>query len=430
MDVNISGLTNSGDRVAVALSGGSDSMALLHYLLSCQKSAGIQVCAINVEHGLRGAESLRDTEFVKTYCKNSGVTLFTYSVDAAAFSKQNGLTIEEGARKLRYDCFYDALKNNKCDKIATAHHAGDNLESILINLFRGTSLKGLTGITENFENVIIRPFIRVPKSCIDKYVADNDIPFVTDSTNLQEDYTRNYLRLNVIPAVKKVFPEAERAISRMTALISQDEQYLEELSQEIVHFTADGVKIDLPAPKPLFSRAAISAMKYLGIKKDWEAAHINDLYALIKNTVGKKVTLPNGVTAIRQYNDLLLIKEKSVPPLDLPFNIGEFNYNGKTYTVKKVKKTDTDLKSGLFIAVEKLPKNAVIRTACVGDVFKKFGGGEKPLSDFFTDKKIPLVNRKDIPVVADGRVIYAVFGHAVSQLTAADEKTEELYKIK
>ena len=146
MNTNLSNLINKGETVAVALSGGSDSMALLYYMLSQAEKFQFNLVAINVEHGIRGEESVSDSQFVSRQCNALGVPLMSYSINCIEEAKKQKLSLEQVARKLRYECFYDALSKGKCDKIATAHHLDDSVESVLFNLFRGTGIKGLSGI--------------------------------------------------------------------------------------------------------------------------------------------------------------------------------------------------------------------------------------------------------------------------------------------
>ena len=219
MQVDIRNLIVNGDKIAVALSGGSDSMALLNYMLSLSKKFEITVIALNVEHGIRGESSIRDTEFVKDYCSKHNVELLTYSVDSLKKADQEKLSVEQAARILRYECFFDAINSKKCTKVATAHHLDDNTESVLFNLFRGTGVKGATGIERNFNDKIIRPFLTVKKEDIQDYVIKNNIPYVTDDTNFCCDYTRNALRLKVIPEIKKLFPKMQDGLLRFAEIL-------------------------------------------------------------------------------------------------------------------------------------------------------------------------------------------------------------------
>lgn len=428
MNIDLSKYVNKNDVIAIALSGGSDSMALLNYMLENQNKFSYSVIALNVEHGIRGSESVSDTEFVKDYCKNHGVKLLTYSVNAIEFSKSNNLTLEEGARKLRYGCFYDAIDSGKCTKIATAHHLSDNFESILLNLFRGTGIKGLTGITDNYNNKIIRPFITVSKAEINEYVEKNGIPFVTDSTNFSDDYTRNYFRLNVIPKIKEVFPEAEKTVLKTADILRAEDLFMQSLSDEILYEKDGCVYIKLPSPVPLIARAVITALKRLGIEKDWEKSHVDGVLNLVSLSNGAMINLPKGIIAIKEYDSICFYKEKELDGLEIPFSVKDFDFYGKKYTCKRVERP-TDLKSGFFADLDKIPVDAVIRNKKDGDIFTKFGGGSKKLNDFLTDKKIPLKDRNSIPVLARGNIVYFIFQIAISDLIKVDENSKNIVQF-
>ena len=233
MFVDLSGIT-AGETVAVAVSGGQDSMALLHYLYKNASALPFKLACINVEHGIRGESSRSDSAFVKSYCEKIGVPLLSYVVDAKKKAETDKISIETSARILRYECFYDAIETKKCDKIATAHHRKDNYETILLNLFRGTGIKGLIGIKPDDEHKIIRPFLSVTKAEIEDYIKENGVPFVTDETNLSADYTRNALRLNVLPKIEELFPDAENAVTRLAETVKKDEEYLSAQAEKLL----------------------------------------------------------------------------------------------------------------------------------------------------------------------------------------------------
>ena len=200
--------------VGVAVSGGKDSMALLHFLHNHKTDLGISVVAVNVDHNMRKGESLRDSNFVKDYCDKLGVTFYGYS------AKNDGITLkaEEDARQYRYSCFYSAISDGRCDVIATAHHKSDQAETILLNLLRGTGISGLKGIPKCSENGIIRPLLYTDKVDIDRYVECENVPFVTDSTNLIADYNRNFLRLEVLPKLSERFPALNENLLKISLL--------------------------------------------------------------------------------------------------------------------------------------------------------------------------------------------------------------------
>lgn len=429
MQVDFSSVLHSGEVVAVAVSGGGDSMALLHALKAQENSLNVKVIALNIEHGIRGENSIKDSAFVKDYCEKHNIPLLTYAVDSPEKANTEKLTIEQAARILRYQCFYDAINSGKCDKVATAHHLSDNAESVLLNIFRGTGLSGISGINENFDDKIIRPLLSVKKSEIEDYLAKNNIPFVTDETNLSDAYTRNYLRLNVMPSIRKIFPDAEKSIQRLTEIIKTDNDFISQTAKSALSLLPDKAEIKLPIHKAVFSRALIFALQYLGIEKDWEKVHVDSTYALCESKTGSKINLPKNVVAIKEYDKIVLytIQLKTAESID--FALGEHVFLDSCLSIEQLAPHGIDLKSGFFADAAKIPKTSVIRTKRNGDSFTKFGGGTKSLGDFLTDKKVPLRTRDSLPLLADGNDILVIFGVAVSDKVKADTKTTKLIKF-
>ncbi len=429
MQIDLSKFISNNQTVAVALSGGSDSMALLHYMLIESKKYQFKVIAINIEHGIRGEESKSDTNFVKNYCKENGVPLLTYSVDCVAYAKEHSLSVEQAGRVLRYKIFNQAIKDGKCDKVATAHHQKDNFESVLFNLFRGSGLKGVSGIDENFEGKIIRPFLSISKQQISEYLEKNNIPFVTDQTNFDDKYTRNAIRLNILPKIEKVFPEAENSVYRLSQIAKLEDEYMQEQTLKTLSFFQEKVIVKLPIHKALLSRATVLALKHLGIEKDWEKVHVDSVIALSSLDNGKMADLPKGVVAVKEYDKIVFYKDLKKTQTVIPFSLGQITFDDKTISITQ-KEMVLDLKEGLFADKDKIPASAVIRTRRDNDKFTKFGGGTKSLSDFFTDKKVPLLERDNIPVLAVDNDILAIFGIAISDKIKVDKTTKTIIELK
>ncbi len=429
MKINLAEFINKNETVAVALSGGSDSMALLHYMHKNAKDYGFNVIAINVEHGIRGEQSKKDTEFVKNYCDNLGVELICYSVDCIAYSKKQKLSLEEGARKLRYDCFFNAITNGKCSKIATAHHLRDNVESILLNLFRGTGLKGLAGITSDYDGKIIRPFINVTKEEIERYVLENSIPFVTDESNFSDEYSRNFIRLNVLPKICEIFPDAEKSITRLSSIVKLEDDFLDKLAIKSLTIKNNYAIIPIDLERAIFNRAVILALKKLGVSKDWQKIHVDDVYKLCRLQNGAQIILPKHFTATKEYDKIIISQIANDKFSEVPFSLGKLDFNNNFLIIETVK-SPVDLKDGLYLDLDKIPKTAVIRTKKDNDLFVKFGGGgTKKLNDYLTDVKVPLRLRSALPVLADGDKILAIFGVAISEKVKVDGSTVNIIKI-
>lgn len=429
MQVNLNQFLSSNQTIGVAVSGGSDSMTLLHYMLSESKKYHFNVIAINVEHGIRGEASKNDTNFVINYCKNNKIDFLTFSVDCPTFAKENKLSLEQAGRILRYQCFSQAIESKKCDKVATAHHLKDNFESVLFNLFRGTGLKGLIGIEQNHLDKIIRPFLSVSKQEIVDYIKENDIPYVDDQTNFSDEYTRNAIRLNLLPEIEKLFPEAQKSVYRFSQIAKVEDDYMHGETLKAMRFLEQKVEIKLPLHDALLSRATVLALKHLGVEKDWEKAHIDSIIELTTLKNSSKASLPNGITAIKEYDKITFYKSTSNTLISIPFALGEIEFNKTTLKIEKVCSI-LDLKSGLFCDQDKIPEGAVIRTRQDGDKFTKFGGGTKALNDYLTDKKIPLMQRGDLPLLAVENEVLAIFNIAISDKIKVDKTTKSILQLK
>ncbi len=427
MLLDLSRFNLEGKAVAVAISGGSDSVALIHYMKSKADKFRFSLKAVNVEHGIRGESSKKDSLFVKNLCTALEIPLRTFCVDAPAFSKQNKLSLEEGARVLRYKCFSRAIDEGFCDLVATAHHESDNFESLLFNLFRGTGADGVSGIDEITEKGIIRPLLKTSKKEINTYIKENALSFVVDESNFDDKYTRNYLRQKIIPIIKKIFPSAEKSGARFSEIVSQDAEFLNEEAKKQVTLYGDRAEIK-PCHPALFNRAVIIALKHLGVKKDWEKKHLDDSYSLLQKENGKSVNLLGGVVAIKEYDKIVFFKPINGKKEEISFFIGESTVFGQMVKVSLVGKPK-NLKDGFYADEGKIPQTAVIRTKKEGDTFTKFGGGTKSLGDFLTDSKIPLRKRKTLPLIADGKEILAIFGVAISDKIRVDGNTKNVIKL-
>ncbi len=421
-------LLKSGETIAVAISGGKDSVCLLDMFLAAKERLGIAVKAVNVDHGIRGETSERDSLFVKNLCEKLNVPLYYKKVDCPAYSRENGLSAEEGARALRYKVFNEAIESGFCDKIATAHHSDDRAETVLFNLLRGASALGASGINESTSNGrIIRPMLGVSRAEIDDYLKNRGLDYVVDETNLQTDYTRNFIRLRVLPLIKERFPEAEKSILRFADTLKDDDLFLKSLAEKAIEEKNGEISFDENLAKPVFMRAAIIAMKRLGIKKDYEKAHAEAVFSLTTAENGKSVTLPKGIVAVKDYGKITLYKSAKSDEFFIPFALGEYEFSGKTYRFeivvdKNVKRVD----NRLIADFSKIPRGAVLRTRRLGDTFKKFGGGTKKLKDYLIDKKIPERERDKLLLLAKDEKVLLICGIEISDVIKVDKETKNV----
>lgn len=236
--------------VAVAYSGGADSTALLDILTELCSRRGIRLEAVHVEHGIRRETSKRDAEHCARVCKEKGIHLTTVTADVPALALEWGCGLEEAGRRVRYESFSRICAERAIDRIATAHHAGDNLETMIFNLARGSGLRGLCGIPPVRDN-IIRPLIFCTRGDIENYCAAKGLDFVTDETNQSDEYTRNYIRHNVVPALEKLNGSVCETAARTAALLRADEEYL---SSEAQKYAGDPVSELAKLSDPILTR--------------------------------------------------------------------------------------------------------------------------------------------------------------------------------
>lgn len=262
-----------GAVVVAALSGGADSVSLLRVLKSLEKTLEIRVCACHLNHGLRGSESDADERFCADLCEGLGVPLERRRVEVGKLLRPHE-SVEQAARRIRYEFFEQTLRKFESNVLATAHTASDNTETVLFNLTRGTGISGLCGIPPvrglGDEFRVVRPLLYCTRSEVEEYLAGLCQGFVTDKTNLSEDYSRNRIRLNVVSELEKINPSLQNVISRMTKIVREDDGFLEELSDKALSDAKTGRGWDAAAlsrlPKPIKARAVRRILEMGGIE--------------------------------------------------------------------------------------------------------------------------------------------------------------------
>ena len=412
--------------VGVALSGGRDSVALCHALLT----AGENIVAINVEHGIRGERSIADSDFVKDFCEKYGITLYSFSVDVPSYAKEYGYTIEQAARFLRYAKFEEAIESGLCDVIALAHHGGDQAETILMRILRGTGTAGLVGMKE-LRGRYVRPLLHYTRVDIDEYIKANGLSYVEDETNADETYTRNFLR-GEIARIKARYKDLEKSFERLSKNADEIEEYVESVLPKID--VKDGemlIKTVDCVNSFVLKRLVLKGAKALGVGQDVEEKHLEAVVALASGENGKMLNLAHGLVAVKDENGIVLfVSQGEILQIEKPFSFGcreDFGVN-----IEEIESiSEAELKDGkaLYIDVDKLPKGAVLRRRRDGDFIKKFGGGRKTLGDFLTDKKVALRTRDSLVVIAKQSEVFAVFGVDVSRVVKVDENSKNIAKL-
>ncbi len=415
-------LTTNINRITVALSGGADSMALLYALLELKSDLGIKsVNAAHFNHQIRGEEALRDQEFVQNQCKKLGVQLVVGSADVPQFAKENGMSLELAARELRYQ-FFETLDT---DAVATAHTASDNIETVLFNITRGTALSGLCGIPPKRDK-FIRPLIFCTRSDIESYCEQNDIGFVTDSTNLSDDYTRNNIRHNVVPVLKGVNQSVENAVSRMTSSLREDDDFINEFVQKEFEriFAQNKLLLNgFDGLHPAIAKRIIS--KYCSILNvEVDYFHINSIYDICIS--GGKINLPQNYFAYT-CDGYLEIDNNQKTVLDSEFSV-EIQKTENNLFENKQKVHNLLLKN--ILDCDKIVGQLNLRTRESGDTIRlKNKNCTKTLKKLYCEYKIPLEERNNLPVLCDDKGVVWVHKIGVAERCAADSASKTIYTI-
>lgn len=420
------------DRLGVAVSGGADSMCLLSLLLATPFIRRESLLVINVEHGLRGEASKRDSAFVEAFAKQNGLEFLGVTADIPALCKESGRSEETEARLYRRALFERLLAEKRVDFVLTAHHRGDKTESVLMHLLRGSGTAGLIGMSAR-DGRLVRPLIDTPKEAILNYVRENSVPFVTDESNLDERYSRNFLRLRVIPLIEERYP-LTAALEGLSAAAKTDDEFISSLLELDENITEEknGIALSLDALKKhraLSSRYVMHALKRAGLVCDVERKHIESVMALRDKQSGRRIELPHGYTATRSYDKIVFSVEKEEPCDDeIEFCLGMTPLEGG---IVEVSLDDNTIEPGrLKLDGDKVPEDAVVRFRREGDVFTPFGGKAKKLKEYFIDKKLAREKRGRIPLLCSGSKVLCVFGVEISDDVKIDEKSKNVLLLR
>lgn len=395
-------MLSPGDHLVVSVSGGRDSMALLHLMLSMAESLRITVSAAHFNHHLRGEESRRDEDFVRAYCQKYDIPLAVGSGDVSRYSAQYGIGIEEAARHLRYE-FLLSLEG----KIATAHNADDNLETLLMHLLRGTGLHGLGGIPP-VRDRFIRPLLTTDRNTIEAYIAKHHIPYVEDSTNREDFCLRNRLRHHVLPLLRQENPNIAEDTSRLSLHLREEDAYLEQQAE--IHMEScrhkDSLSVSALLELPDVMQRRI-LRRYLSDVPELSETHIEGAQRLLTApSPSAALSLPGQNTICRVYDALSLnLPEQPEPPSPVILSPGETTIFGKwEITLKKGLCPETLPEGTLALTVD---GPILLRTRLPGDRIR-LSGGEKKLKSYLIDRKIPAYLRDHIPVAVYEETIVAV----------------------
>ena len=415
-----------GKKVAAAVSGGEDSMALLVLLLPYHKAGKLSLCVVNVDHCLR-ARSSDDSAFVRDFCEKNGVPFIGERIDIPARQKQSGRGAEAEAHFARKEFFARVLQSGTADMVATAHHARDNAETVLLHLFRGCGVKGLSGM-QVLSNALFRPFITTSKEEISEFVAANAVPFVTDETNADIAYDRNYIRHEILPRIRTRFPDFERAVCRAAQNATQAYAALCDGVDESA-FTVRGDAVLLREDK-LSAPYIFAALEKCGQSADVYATDIQSVQNLMACKPCARVRLGGGITAAREYGHIAFYcaEDAQKNGREIPFFLPDGTVAvSEDVTVERIEDIELPPPRGkLYINADAVPEGSVWRYRRDGDTFKPYGGGRKKLKEYFIDKKIPLRLRDRILLLCHGSEVLAVAGYEISDGVKVTDKSANI----
>ncbi len=416
-------LIEKNDKVLVTLSGGADSVFLLHFFLKFKKRLGIDISAFHLNHNLRGRDALADEKFCKTLCEEKNVELFVISEDVKSFAKQHKLSLEEAGRALRYKHLNEIASKYSFTKIATAHNAGDNAETVMLNLIKGAGLRGLSGIPIRRDK-IIRPILNLNAEEIRDYLNKLKKSYRVDKSNLTSGYERNFLRNEIFPRLKKKLnPRLEQKILSSSMIIRELRSFIEKqillMEQAAIKFSSGELRISL---KKLgnFDRSLWKEFIKTSVEKKFKLElsvdNINSLVELVSNQTGKKVSLPKKFAAFKDRNFLLVkpIKpgqeksSKRIIRVNEEVQLNDHKLSIGLVNNAEVKKMQN--KSVEYISADNLSSTFQLRKWKAGDRFHPLGlKGSKKISDFLTDEKIPPGRKKDQLVLTNsGKIVWVL----------------------
>lgn len=424
---------SKADLIIIGLSGGADSVALTHILFT-EFGADKLVCA-HVNHMIRGEEADRDTEFCKSYCESLGIRLEILRKDVPKFARENHLGEEEAGRIIRYR-FFEELAIGENDVICTAHNADDNAETVLLNLIRGSGLKGLCGIPQKRESVF-RPILKLTRAEIESYCEENSLKYITDSTNLKDEYNRNKIRHTVIPSLKEINPSAVENILRMCENVKPVANYIGCKADELVRQAKIpyGYKVDslYSTDEAVLNLAIMKiADKYPSVKL--EKKHVESIKSML--ALGGACDVPVNMSCAVSKGILFFFEKNLVPIEDTEIEIGKryFLSDGK-FLATEIERTKNDEKIhnllfNNYADYDKIKHKLSVGSRKEGDRFTSAKRKiTKPLKKLMAEAGVPAQLRDRIIVVRGGDTPVFVEGFGVNAQFLPDENSVTLIKF-
>lgn len=407
-------MLSRGDTVVAGVSGGADSMAMLEFLLSVKEQYNLNIIVAHIEHGIREKDSLEDAEFVKNYCEKNNVDFRIKHINAPEEAKKSSMGVEEYSRKVRYDFFHSI----PCDKIATAHNLSDNAETVLFRLFRGTGLKGMCGIPP-VRDKIIRPLIEISSDEIRNYCNANGIEYRTDSTNFNNDYSRNVIRNEIFPLAKQINSSAENSICNFISDVTDDYAFVEKSAMIAYEKCFENNQINTERLRKqdsaIIKRVLINYFNDNGYILD--RVHLEGTLEAVYKP--KRVQISGNVFAVSTKNYL---------------HIADFGRcdNGIDYVIEILNINEFMPKDiDFYCDCDKIVGNVTVRCRQSGDRISPVGRGcTKSLKKLFNELSVPVEKRDTVGVVCDDEGVIGVIGVCADERVRIEPSTKNILSIK
>ncbi len=445
-------MLEQNDKVIAGISGGADSVCLLFVLMEMQKDIPFQMVVVHVNHGLRGKAADADENYVRQLCEKYCIPFECYRENVELIAKNRKQSTEEAGRDIRREAFERTAALYGGTKIALAHHKNDNVETMLMNLARGTGLKGLGGMAPVNGN-IIRPLLCVERREIEQYLDEQRIPYCIDLTNQTDDYTRNRIRNHVIPYLKNevnagVVSHVDKAMQSLREIQefvqSQTAYYYEKcvISDKRKYVIDEKEYREIPnAIQNLVLKKVLTDI--VGREKDLESVHLRILKELMEKQVGRKVNLPYGIVAKRSYQGLVIFHQENLnqggkDEQIISFEIGKeqaFYWGNKVVRCRVFEKTADDMwypqkNNTKWFDYDIINRTVSFRTRRPGDYITIHQtGGTQKLKSYFVNEKIPQEERDGILLVAEGSHVMWVLGHRMSSAYQISKNTKHILEI-
>ncbi len=431
-----------GQHIIIGVSGGADSICLFHILRLLQEEYELKLTVAHINHGMR-QEAEEDAAFVEELCKEWEVPYKEHKCNIVELAKEQKCSEEVVGRNERYEFFEKVRSEYGADRIAVAHTMNDQAETMLMRLVRGTGVTGLGAIMAK-RDFIIRPLLMMSREEVETYCSDNGLLFKEDVTNKMNIYTRNKMRLQVLPILKKEFnPKAVEAIAQAAIQLQETEDYLEKQTKiaydSAVQKYKKGYSINIKElmsfHQVIQSRVVRMAIEHhMGSLKDVSYRNITDILSLMDKQSGKSINIGGKSVAVREHDEIRVIKQEKTLAYSQILELGVnkiVECNKKVQMIPLDSSKNTQRYENTYtknIDYDKINGNVHIRTRRAGDRIR-LKNGSKKLKDFFIDEKIPKTSRDDIVLIADGANIIWIVGYRLSDAYYITDQTKHVLQI-